>query len=105
MTDEFPPVEVPYELRVTWRALSDLGVNTAALPPHNCQEKTMNEIPCEPTNVSDDDFASSTTRVRATRAQVLANPRAFQAHRVLGEEIERHIDAKMFNATDAPHAD
>lgn len=64
----------------------------------------MSKIPREPINFNDDDFVTSTARVRAAREKVLANPRAAQAHRALGEEIARRIDTKQATLSEVRRA-
>lgn len=64
----------------------------------------MSKIPREPANFSDDDFITSTARVRAARERVLANPRAAKAHQVLGEEIARRIDTKQATLSEVRRA-
>lgn len=54
----------------------------------------MSRIPDQPGAFSDDDFTTSTARVRAAREKVLANPRAADAHQSLGEQIARRIEHK-----------
>ncbi len=54
----------------------------------------MSRIPGQPLAVSDEDFDTSTERVRAARDKVLANPRAAEAHQTLGEQIARRIEHK-----------
>jgi len=54
----------------------------------------MSRIPDQPIAASDQDYATSTARVRAAREKVLANPRAAAAHRALGEQIAARIEHK-----------
>ncbi|MHB1536433.1 MAG: helix-turn-helix domain-containing protein [Acidimicrobiales bacterium] len=48
----------------------------------------------EPEKYKDDDFKTSTARVRQARAKLLEDPRAAAAHRKLGEEIAAHLGRK-----------
>ncbi len=41
---------------------------------------------------SDEDFATSTERVRALRSELLKNPQAAEAHRALGEQIAERLE-------------
>lgn len=51
-------------------------------------------IPDQEVAYTDDDFATSTERVRAARQALLENPEAAEAHRLLGDEIAKRLDAK-----------
>ena len=54
----------------------------------------MSRIPDQTVTVNDEDYATSTARVRAARDHVLANPRAAAAHQALGEQIAERIEHK-----------
>jgi ribosome-binding protein aMBF1 (putative translation factor) len=43
---------------------------------------------------SDEDFATSTQRVKSARSQLLNDPRAATAHRAIGEQIASRLDTK-----------
>ena len=61
------------------------------------QEDTMttnSAIPPEPQDYSDDEFATSTRRVKAAREQALRRPRTADAHRYLGEQIDSRLAQK-----------
>lgn len=62
--------------------------------PSNRQENTVSRIPDHTVTVNDEDYATSTARVRAARDKVLANPRAAAAHQALGEQIAERIENK-----------
>ncbi len=51
-------------------------------------------IPDQPVTYTEENFATSTERVRAARQALLENPKAADAHQALGEEIERRLDQK-----------
>ena len=51
-------------------------------------------IPPEPENYSDDEFATSTRRVRVAREEALRRPRTADAYRQLGEQIESRLAHK-----------
>lgn len=51
-------------------------------------------IPDQEVAYIDDDFATSTQRVQAARQALLENPEAAEAHRLLGDEIAKRLDAK-----------
>lgn len=48
----------------------------------------------QPQEYTDEDFKTSTSRVRQARANLLENPKAAAAYHSLGEEIAAHLDRK-----------
>lgn len=64
----------------------------------------MSRIPDQPVAFSDEDFTTSTARVRAARDKVLANQRAADAHRALGEEIAQRIEHKRATLSEVRRA-
>ncbi|CAN5894733.1 hypothetical protein BH23ACT2_BH23ACT2_31620 [soil metagenome] len=61
-------------------------------------------IPGQPATYSDDDFKTSTERVRGARERLLRNPTAAEAHRVLGEEIARRLGQRRATLTEVRRA-
>lgn len=61
-------------------------------------------IPDQPAAYSDDDFATSTERVRAARERLLRNPKAAAAHQALGEEIAKRLDQKRATLSEVRRA-
>lgn len=51
------------------------------------------------------DHTTSTARVRAARTKVLANPRAADAHRALGEQIAQRIEHKRATVSESQGED
>jgi transcriptional regulator with XRE-family HTH domain len=51
------------------------------------------EVP-QPTEYGDEDFETSTSRVKRARAKLLEDPRAAEAHRKLGADIAAHLERK-----------
>lgn len=49
----------------------------------------------QPQGYADEDFKTSTARVRRTKAKLLENPEAAAAYRDLGEEIAADLDRKQ----------
>lgn len=49
----------------------------------------------QPEKYGDEDFKTSTARVRQASAKLLKNPKAAAAYRNLGEEIAAHLDRKQ----------
>lgn len=64
----------------------------------------MNQIPDTPVAFDDEDFTTSTARVRASRQRLLANERAADAHRALGEQIARRIELKRATLSEVRRA-
>ncbi len=64
----------------------------------------MSRISDQPVAFSDEDFTTSTARVRAARDKVLAKPRAATAHRALGEQIARRIEHKRATLSEVRRA-
>lgn len=64
----------------------------------------MNRNPDTPVAFDDEDFITSTARVRASRELLLANERAADAHRTLGEQIARRIELKRATLSEVRRA-
>lgn len=64
----------------------------------------MNDVSDHSAAFSDDEYATATARVRATRDKVLANPRAADAHRALGEQIAERIERKRATLSEVRRA-
>lgn len=61
-------------------------------------------IPDQPVAYTEDDFKTSTDRVRAAREQLLRNPAAAEAHHALAEEIATRLDQKRATLTEVRRA-
>ncbi len=61
-------------------------------------------IPTVAVDYSDDDFATSTERVRAARAALLSDPAAADSHRALGELVAQRLDARRATLSEVRRA-
>jgi ribosome-binding protein aMBF1 (putative translation factor) len=55
---------------------------------------TRRAIPDEPSTYGDEDFKTSTERVKAARDKLLKNPKAAEAYGKLGDDIAKRLDRK-----------
>jgi len=61
-------------------------------------------IPTVAVDYSDDDFATSTERVRAARTALLSNPAAAESHRALGELVAQRLDTRRATLSEVRRA-
>src|ERR1700677_1718823 len=71
-------------------------VSSTPSAPATTEEEMMSDqfVMPDPADYDNDDFQTSTGRVRKAKASLLQDERAAEAHRKLGEEIAKRVDRK-----------